>query len=65
MYTENSRMHEVVYLPTEVTNFWRQVKKIPVAMIMVFALLFAVLLTIVVAVSTKLARRGYKPIAES
>ena len=65
MYSSNSRTHEVVYVPTEVTSLWKNFSKLSFGIVFIFGLFLAIVLTIVVVVSTKIARRGYKPIAES
>jgi hypothetical protein len=64
-YRSNDVMQEIVYIPTEVTSLWKSLSKVSVGIIFLFALTLAVILTIVIVVSTKLARRGYKPIAET
>ena len=65
MYTLNNKSHEVVYVPTEVTSLWQNFSKLSIGIVFFFGLVLAIILTIVVIVSTKIARRGYKPIAES
>ena len=65
MYKSNNKNNEIVYVPTEVTSLWKNFSKVSVGIVFFFGLILAVVLTIVVVVSTKLARRGYKPIAES
>jgi hypothetical protein len=54
---------EVRYLPIEIGNIWSQVKNMSTGLLMVGSFVIALFLTIVIIVSTRLARRGYKPIS--
>lgn len=64
MYRSNSRLNEITYVPTEVSSLWRQLTKLSFGIIILFALAFGVIIVLAVVISTKFARRGYKPISE-
>ena len=54
---------EIQYIPIQIHDIWEQISEVPFSIIVYVALILALILTIVIVVSTKLARRGYKPIA--
>ena len=54
---------EIQYIPIQIHDIWGQISEVPFSIIVYVALILALILTIVIVVSTKLARRGYKPIA--
>lgn len=47
----------------EIGNIWSQLKILSPGWLMIGSFVIALFLTIVIIVSTKLARRGYKPIS--
>lgn len=54
---------DVNYLPAEITTVWGSLSKVSFGVVMMGAVGLSVLITIVIVVSTKLARRGYRPIS--
>lgn len=59
---DNKRV-EVMYAPTQIENLWGQAEKLSVGIFLVFSVALAIIITIVIIVSTKIARRGYRPIS--
>jgi hypothetical protein len=54
---------EIQYIPIQIRDFWGQLSNVPFSIVIYVALILALILTLVIIVSTKLARRGYKPIS--
>jgi hypothetical protein len=54
---------EVQYSPLEIRNIWGELSKISFGIVLMVSLSLALVLTVVIVVSTKLARRGYKPVS--
>lgn len=59
----DKRRVEVMYAPTQVEDLWSQASKMSVGIFLIFSLGLALLISVVIIVSTKLARRGYRPIS--
>jgi len=50
-------------LPLEISSLWGEISKISLTTVITVALTLSFLITLIIIVSTKLARRGYKPIS--
>jgi len=60
---EDGSRQEIVYVPLEITSLWGELSKISLGVVMLAALALSVIITIVIVLSTRLARRGYRPIS--
>lgn len=54
---------EILYIPIHIQDFWAELSNVSFGVYLTVSLALALVLTIVIIVSTKLARRGYKPIS--
>lgn len=52
-----------MYNPTEISTIWKQMSRLSIGIFLLFSCVLALILTLVVVISTKLARRGYRPIS--
>jgi hypothetical protein len=59
----NEGKEEVFYTPVEIRSFWGELTKVSFGIIVMGGLAAALVLTMVIIISAKLARRGYKPIS--
>ena len=64
-FDSRNKRTEVMYVPQEVLSIWSQVSKLSIGLFLLLSCVISLILTLVIIVSTKLARRGYRPIATS
>ena len=62
--TDGENKIEVMYDPTEISTLWSQISKFSIGVFLLFSCILSVILTVVIVISTKMARRGYRPISE-
>jgi len=62
-FDSRNKRTEVMYVPQEVLSMWNQVTKLSLGIFLLLTCVISLILTLVIIVSTKLARRGYRPIA--
>jgi NADH:ubiquinone oxidoreductase subunit 6 (subunit J) len=62
-YDKHGQRAEVLYVPTEIETLWKQASKVSFTIFLLFCCALSLLLTVAIVVSTKLARRGYRPLS--
>ena len=63
VYDSNSQRFEALYTPTELSSIWNEVSKLSLSIFLLFSCVISLVLTVVIVISTKMARRGYRPIS--
>lgn len=62
---EDGSREEVSYVPLEISTLWGELSKLSLGVVLFAAMSLSTLITGVVVISTRLARRGYRPISSS